>query len=91
MIYLVVLLGSLFGICALLGARMLLRNREVRRFVRSIRQRFDLVEERGVQLLEETKILKPKKSPRTSAIELQQVRSLVVPPRRLWHRTVSRK
>ncbi|HLD71558.1 MAG TPA: tetratricopeptide repeat protein [Candidatus Peribacteraceae bacterium] len=77
MIYLVVLLGSLFGICALLGARILLRNRDVRRFVRSIRQRFDSVEERGVQLLEETKIIKPKKSPRTSAIELQQVRSLV--------------
>src|SRR3989344_700131 len=59
MTYVLVLLGSLFGICALLGARLLLRNREVRQFVR------------------ETKIVKTKKSPRTSAIELQQVRSLV--------------
>jgi len=77
MTYVLVLLGSLFGICALLGGRLLLRNREVRRFVRSIRQRFDSAEERGAQLVEETKIIKSKKSPRTSAIELQQVRSLV--------------
>ena len=77
MIYLLVLLGSLFGICALLGARILLRNRGVRRFVRSIHQRFDSAEERGAVLVEETVIEKPRKSPRTSAIELQQVRSLV--------------
>ncbi len=77
MIYVFVLFGSLFGICALLGGRAMLRNREVRRFVRSIRQRFNAAEERGAQLVEETLIVKPKKNPRTSAIELQQVRSLV--------------
>jgi len=78
MIYILVLVGSLLGICALFGMRMLLRNRNVRRFVRSVRQRFASMEERGVVFVEETKVERPrKKSLRTSAIELQQVRSLV--------------
>lgn len=76
MLYLFVLVGSLFGICALFGARMLLRTRAVRRFVRGVKQRFDDVEGRGVLLVEETVLEKPRKSPRASAIELQQVRSL---------------
>ncbi len=76
MLYLFVLVGSLFGICALFGARMLLRTRAVRRFVRGVKQRFDDVEGRGVVLVEETVLEKPRKSPRASAIELQQVRSL---------------
>lgn len=77
MLYLLVLVGSLFGICALFGARMLLRTRAVRRFVRGVKQRFEDVEDRGVVLVEETVVAKPRKSPRASAIELQQVRSLV--------------
>lgn len=77
MIYLLVLLGSLLGICALLGARALLRNRAVRRFVRGIRERFTEAEERGAILLPETAVERPRKNPRTSAIELQQVRSFV--------------
>ncbi len=77
MLYVLVLTISLFGIVALFGARVLLRNRGVRRFVRSIKQRFQSVEDRGVQLTEEKKVVRPRKSPRTSAIELQQVRSLV--------------
>lgn len=77
MLYLLVLIGSLFGIVALFGTRMLLRTRAVRRFVRGVKQRFDDVEGRGVMLVEETVIEKPRKSPRASAIELQQVRSLV--------------
>lgn len=77
LIYFLVLVVSLCGICALIGARVLLRNRTVRRFVRSVRSRFDQAEERGAVLVEETVIEKPRKSPRTSAIELQQVRSLV--------------
>ena len=76
MLYLLVLVGSLFGICVLFGARMLLRTRAVRRFVRGVKQRFDDVEGRGVVLVEETVLEKPRKSPRASAIELQQVRSL---------------
>ena len=56
---------------------MLFRTRAVRRFVRSIKDRFDQVEDRGAVILEETPVEKPRKSPRVSAIELQQVRSLV--------------
>lgn len=77
MIYVFVLVGSLFGICALFGARVLLRNRAVRRFVRSIKQRFQFAEERGAVLVEEKRLAKPRKNPRASAIEMQQVRSLV--------------
>lgn len=77
MIYLLVLTVSFFGILALFGARGLLRNRMIRRFVRSIRQRFQFAEERGAVLVDEKPVAKPRKSPRTSAIELQQVRTLV--------------
>lgn len=77
MVYAVVLIGSLAGICLIIGARLLLQQRVVRRFVRSVKQRMLAVEERGVQLLEETPLERPRKNPRTSAIELQQVRSLL--------------
>lgn len=77
MIYVLVLVGSLLGIVALFGIRILLRHRSVRRFVRSVKQRFQFVEDRGAILVEETPVEKPKKSPRVSAIELQKVRSLV--------------
>ncbi|MBI1812676.1 tetratricopeptide repeat protein [Candidatus Peregrinibacteria bacterium] len=77
MLYIIVLSGSLLGVCALFGARALLRTRSVRRFVRSIKQRFQFAEERGAVLVEEKKVDRPRKSPRVSAIELQQVRSLV--------------
>lgn len=45
--------------------------------MRSVKQRFQFAEERGAVLVEEKKIEKPRKSPRISAIEMQQVRSLV--------------
>lgn len=77
MLYIFVLSGSLLGILALFGARALLRNRTVRRFVRGIKQRFQFAEERGAVLVDEKPIEKPHKNPRTSAIEMQQVRSLV--------------
>lgn len=77
MLYVFVLVGSFLGLCALLLLRMLLKQRMVRRFVRSIRQRLQSAEDRGAVLLEETRIDKPIKNPRTSAIELQQVRSLL--------------
>jgi len=77
MLYLLVLTGSLFGICAILGSRILLRNRAVRRFVRSVKQRFQFAEDRGAVLVEETHFQKPRKNPRASAIDLQQVRVLV--------------
>ncbi|MSR86766.1 tetratricopeptide repeat protein [Candidatus Peribacteria bacterium] len=77
MLYVLVLSGSLLGILLLFGFRVLLRNRAVRRFVRSVKQRFHLAEERGVLMVEERVVLRSRKSPRTSAIELQQVRSLI--------------
>jgi Flp pilus assembly protein TadD len=76
-VYALVLIGSFSALCALLGARLLLKQRTIRRFVRSVRQRLQSVEERGATLVEETKLPKIHKSPRISAIELQQVRSLV--------------
>ena len=77
MIYFYVLVGSFSGMLLLLVARAVLRSRSIRRFVRSVRQRFLSVEERGATLLEEVVVDKPRKSPRTSAIEMQQVRSLL--------------
>jgi Flp pilus assembly protein TadD len=76
-IYAIVLIGSLLAICGLLGTRLLLKQRSVRRFVRGMRQRFASAEERGALMTEEKVIAKPRKSPRASAIELQQVRTLI--------------
>jgi tetratricopeptide (TPR) repeat protein len=84
MVYAVVFIGSLIGIVALIGLRMLLKQRTVRRFVRSVSQRFNSAEERGVNLVTETVVSKPRKSPRTSAIELQQVRSLLRASDKAW-------
>jgi tetratricopeptide (TPR) repeat protein len=76
LVYVFVLFGSLLGICLILGGRVLMRHHFVRRFVRSVCQRTESAEGRGAMILEETKIVKPRKNPRISAIELQQVRSL---------------
>ncbi len=77
MIYVVVFLTALLGIVVLLSGRILLRNRAVRRLVRSMKMRFQSVEDRGALLVEERTAPKPKRNPRTSAIELQKVRSLM--------------
>ncbi len=77
MLYVVVLTLSVVGIFLLFGARALLRNRAVRRFVRSVKQRFQFAEQRGAVLIDETPVHRPMKSPRTSAIELQQMHSLI--------------
>lgn len=77
MIYAIVFLVSLTGIALILTIRLLMRQRGIRRFVRSVRQRFASAEERGVQLVEETPVVKPRKNPRASAIEMQQVRTLL--------------
>lgn len=76
MIYILVLFGSFAGICLILGARVLLKTRSVRKFVHSIRQRTDSMEDRTTSE-SETTVEKPKISPRTSAIELQKVRTLL--------------
>jgi Flp pilus assembly protein TadD len=83
-VYVFVLLGSLFWICALLGVRFLLKQRSVRRFVRSIRQRLQSAEDRGALVVEETRTEKPHRTPRASAIELQQVRMLVRSAEKAW-------
>ncbi len=76
MIYIFVLFGSFLGICAVLGVRVLLRNRSIRRFVRSVRQRSDSAEERGMYI-SDSPSEKPKTNPRTTSIQLQKVRSLL--------------
>lgn len=77
MIYLLVFLLSLGGIFAIFSGRLFLRHRSVRRLVRSVKMRFQSVEDRGVTLVEETVLEKPRRNPRTSAIDLQKVRSLM--------------
>ncbi len=77
MIYVVVFLTALLGIVVLFSGRILLRNRGVRRLVRSMKMRFQSVEDRGAVLTEERSMVKPRRNPRTSAIELQKVRSLM--------------
>lgn len=77
MVYLIVFLASLAGIALLIGARLLLRNRSVRRIVRSVKMRFASAEARGAKLVEEKIVERPLKNPRTSAIDLQKVRSLL--------------
>lgn len=77
MVYLLVFLFSALGIFCLFSLRVLLRNRAVRRMVRSVKRRFASAEERGAALVEETVIERPRKNPRTSAIELQKVRKLL--------------
>lgn len=84
MVYVYVFVGSLLCILILGGARVVLRQRSVRRFVRSISQRFDSAEARGAVLVEEVPIEKPRKNPRTSAIEMQQVRTLVGSAEKAW-------
>ncbi len=80
MVYLWVFLASLLGILTILGIRVLLRNRTIRRFVRSIKVRLKIVEDRH-QVHEESEntstLQKLKKSPRTSAIELQQMKTIL--------------
>lgn len=75
--YLVVFLAAFFGIVVLVAGRVLMRNRSVRRLVRSMKVRFQSAEDRGAVLVEERTVDRPRRNPRTSAIELQKVRSLM--------------
>ncbi len=77
MTYLIVFIAAFFGIVALFVGRILLKNRGIRRFVRSMKSRFASADERGAILVEERVAQKPRRNPRTSAIELQKVRSLM--------------
>lgn len=77
MMYALVFLTALLGIAALFVGRILLRNRGVRRLVRSVKMRFQSVADRGATIVDERSVPKSRKNPRTSAIELQKVRSLM--------------
>lgn len=77
MTYILVFTVTLAAIVALLLGRVALRNRSVRRFVRSMRERFHSAEDRGVGVVDEQPVARPKKNPRMSAIQLQKVRSLL--------------
>lgn len=75
--YFLVFTIALVGIAVLFSGRILLRTRGLRRLVRSMKTRFQSVEDRGAQLVEERNVERPRKNPRTSAIELQKVRALM--------------
>lgn len=60
----------------ILGARVALKHRNVRKFVRSVRTRTALAKEKGLSM-QETVVEKPQKNPRSSAIELQKLRTLL--------------
>ncbi len=82
MVYLYVLVGSFFGLCAILGARLALRNRSIRKFVRSIKVR--ATDAAGRQApTQETTLVKPRRGQRIAAADLQEVTSLVRKAERL--------
>jgi tetratricopeptide (TPR) repeat protein len=56
--------------------RVALKNRNVRKFVRGVTVRSQKAQERGLSM-RETRIEKPTKNPRVSAIEMQKVRTLL--------------
>ncbi|MDP7069411.1 MAG: tetratricopeptide repeat protein [Candidatus Peribacteraceae bacterium] len=76
MIYILVLFTSFFAICAILGLRIALNNRNVRKFVHGVKARTEKARERGLTM-RETRVDKPTKSPRASAIDMQKLRSLL--------------
>lgn len=76
MVYILVLFGSFFGICIILGMRVALKNRNVRKFVRSVTRRTAKAQKRGLTM-HETRIERPTKNPRASAIDMQKVRTLL--------------
>jgi len=77
MVYVLVLFSSFLVICAILFGRTLLRNRSVRKYVRSIKQRIQSAEDRGAELTKETPIEKPRRDMRTTAIQLQESRAFL--------------
>lgn len=54
-----------------------MRNRSVRKFVRSVKQRADSAESRGADWMKETMVKETRPTPRKSAVELQEMRSLL--------------
>ena len=77
MIYLFVMILSGFGILSIILLRGVLRSRNARRIVRSVRAGFAAAEQRNAKWLPDTPFAKDQKSPRTRAIEMQEVRTLL--------------
>ena len=76
MIYVFVLFGSFFDICAILGARVAVKNRNIRKFVHGVKARTEKARERGLSM-KETRVEKPTRGTRTSAVAMQKLRSLL--------------
>lgn len=77
MVYLLVMIVSASGIIAIVLLRTILRSRNARRIVHSVRAGFLAAEKRNAKWLPDTPLSKEQKSPRTRAIELQEVRTLL--------------
>ncbi|HCI04260.1 MAG: tetratricopeptide repeat protein [Candidatus Peribacteraceae bacterium] len=77
MIYALVFIGSFLVIFVIVGGRTVLKNRSVRKFVRSVKQRVNSAEERGAQFVQESPADKPDTNSRSTAIQLQKVRTLI--------------
>lgn len=82
-IYVFVLFGSFAGICAVFACHAILRQRVIRRFVRSVRGQFRSLQARGAHILEETRICRLPCRSRVSTATFQQVRSLLHSAERL--------
>lgn len=76
MVYILVLFGSFFGICVILGTRVALRNRNIRSFVRGVKKRTEKARERGLTM-RETRLDKSTSNVRASAVGLQKCRVLL--------------
>lgn len=82
-IYVFVLIGSFVGICAVFSCHALLRQRIIRRFVRSMRKHFQSLQARSTHLLEETRTQRPRYLSRVSLLAFQKVRALLRAAERL--------
>ncbi len=76
-IYALVLIGSFAGICTIFGTRVLLRNRSVRKFVRSMKQRSEIAQERGGLSSSGESPTKENRNCRKSATDFQEMRLLL--------------
>ena len=78
MIYFLLFVTSACGIILLFALRGVLRSRNVRRIVHSVRRGFSLAKERNAKFLPESPLPRTRKSPpRACAVERQQVRTLL--------------
>lgn len=83
MVYVVVLIGSFVGLCVVFSFHAILRQRFVRRFVRSMRTQFQSLQECGAHFLEETQAQKPLRLSRMPSAAFQKICSLLRTAQRL--------